>query len=165
LAELEPTCCPPMVDPPMVENPCLVCPDGVTFDGEFEFLGATTTCFGAIELAMQSVSGSDECAGSLAELEPMCCPPMVDPPMVENLCLVYPDGVTFDGEFEFLGATMTCFGAIELATQSISGSDECAGTLAELEPTCAALPWLRIPAWFALMVSLSMENSKSWWLL
>jgi hypothetical protein len=138
-------CCPPMVDPPMVENRCLVCPNGVTYDGEINIEGSIMMCSEGIDLPTMYETGSDKCTTRQADLEPKCCPPKV-----ENPCLVCYDGITFDGEFEFLGATTTCFGAIRLAAQSVSDSDECAGSLAELEPTCCPPmvdpPWLRILA-------------------
>jgi hypothetical protein len=94
------------------------------------------TCFGVIELAAQSVVGSDECAGSLAELESMCCPPMVDPPMVKNPCLVCLDGATFDREVSIEGSIMTCSEGIDSSTMYESGSDECTTRQGYLEPMC-----------------------------
>jgi hypothetical protein len=66
-------------------------------------------------------SGSDDCAAFQCELETVCCTPKAWNPC--NLC---PYGVTFDGEFEFDGVTMSCYDIASVAMGFESESDECA---------------------------------------
>jgi hypothetical protein len=103
-----------------VENPCVVCPSGVTFNGEL--------CSDIISDATLFESGSDDCTSLEASLEALCCPPEA-----ENPCELCPNGVTFDGMIEFEGvSTNACSNVISLATQFESGSVLCT----DLEALC-----------------------------
>ena len=102
------------------QDSCEACPNGATSTGEFEFQGVSTKCSDLISFAILFAPGSAECA-SLAVLEAVCCPPIA-----ENPCEVCPNGVTFDGEVEFEGLSMTCSDIISVAMGLESGFDECA---------------------------------------
>ena len=101
------------------QDSCEACPNGATFTGVFEFEGTSMTCSDMISFGLLFAPGSAECA-SLTDLEAVCCPPVA-----ENPCDVCSDGVTFDGEFEVEGVSMTCSDIISLAMGLESGSDEC----------------------------------------
>ena len=102
------------------QDSCDACPNGATSTGEFEFQGVSTKCSDLISFAILSAPGFAECA-SLAVLVAVCCPPIA-----ENPCEDCPNGVTFDGEVEFEGLSMTCSHIISIAMGLESGSDECA---------------------------------------
>ena len=120
-------CCPDVnanttavpVEETSTQDSCEACPNGATFTGEFEFEGVSMTCSDLISFAMSFAPGSAECA-SFADVETVCCPPVA-----ENPCEVCPDGVTFDGDFEFEGVSVTCSDIISIAMGLESGSDEC----------------------------------------
>jgi hypothetical protein len=120
-------CCPDVnayttavpVEETSTQDSCEACPNGATFTGEFEFEGVSMTCSDLISFAILFAPGSAECA-SFADVATVCCPPVA-----ENPCEVCPDGVTFDGEFEVEGVSVTCSDIISLAMGLESGSDEC----------------------------------------
>jgi hypothetical protein len=121
-------CCPDVnayttavpVEETSTQDSCEACPNGATFTGEFEFEGVSMTCSDLISFAILFAPGSAECA-SFADVATVCCPPVA-----ENPCEVCPDGVTFDGEVEIEGLSMTCSDIISVAMGLESGSDECA---------------------------------------
>jgi hypothetical protein len=120
-------CCPDVnayttavpVEETSTQDSCEACPNGATFTGEFEFEGVSMTCSDLISFAILFAPGSAECA-SFADVATVCCPPVA-----ENPCEVCPDGVTFDGDFEFEGVSVTCSDIISIAMGLESGSDEC----------------------------------------
>jgi hypothetical protein len=141
-------CCP---TPP--ENPCNICPNGATAgddfvpsstDGEvvpYLIVGiGSPTCMYLITLAKQHETGSAAC-GNFEAYEISCCPDVTAYttaiPVEEtstsattisgqDSCEACPNGVTFEGEFEFEGVSMTCSDIISVVVGLESGSNECA---------------------------------------
>ncbi len=86
----------------VVENSCVICVDGVTFNGEFEDdEGVTGTCPSAISrIATAFELGSEKCSITFNKLERLCCPTPN-----ENPCNLCPDGITNVATLENLWAS------------------------------------------------------------
>ena len=98
--------------PSSLKNPCVICADGVTFDGVFEDKeGVDGTCHSAIsEIASAFELGSGECYIGLELLEPLCCP-------TPSTCVLCPNGITLDGKVKVEGETFTCSDLVVKAAQ------------------------------------------------
>ena len=112
-----------------VTNPCNPCPNGVTSTMEVEFDGTTMTCTDLLSTASYFESGSMECT-IFEDMEIMCCPTMA-----ANPCPFCPDGITFTGEIDVMGVSMTCSDFAPMSGGYEAGSDECT-LMSESESLC-----------------------------
>lgn len=116
--------------PSVVQNPCRICPDGPSYGGypvqDFApNINDSTMCsdlISRVELMLESDSA--QCIVGLGhDIEHLCCPPVV-----ENPCVICPDGASAGTEFVPYandGGTQTCREIIEAYMLVEAGSENC----------------------------------------